>query len=149
MCEQSIQVHRYHDGYLTAQARDELDQHMATCVECAALLADLRGLSRVLSAAPRAQLPAGAVQRMIQSRRSARDRGVLRIATWLTAAAASIVLATLLTQPAQQPPVREATASAALWQTRAVMPPDEMDNSSGELLVVAQWMTDELGAEAR
>lgn len=149
MCEQSIQVHRYHDGYLTAQARDELDQHMATCAECAALLADLRGLSRVLGAAPRAQLPTGAVERIVQSRQRVLDRGVLRIATWLTAAAASIVLATLLIQPAQQPPVRETTASAALWQTRAVMPPDEMDNSSTELLVVAQWMTDELGAEAQ
>ena len=122
---------------------------MATCAECAALLAELRGLSRVLVAAPRAELPAGGVERIVQSRQRVRDRGVLRIATWLTAAAASIVLATLLIQPAQQPPVREATASAALWQTRAVMPPDEMDNSSTELLVLAQWMTDELGAEAR
>lgn len=149
MCEQSIQVHRYHDGYLTAQARHELEEHIATCAECAALLADVRGLSRVLSAAPRAQLPAGAVQRIVQSRQRVHDRGVLRIATWLTAAAASIVLATLLIKPPQQVQVREATASAALWQTRAVMPPDEMDNSSTELLVVAQWMTDELGAEAR
>ena len=144
MCEQSTQVHRYHDGYLTAQAREEVETHLRDCPECAALLADLRGLSSLIAAAPRAQIPADALARLRDAQYVVRDRGVLRIASWLTAAAASIALATLLIKPADQMDP-SATASAAVWQTRAVMPPDQVgDGGSGDLVVMAQWMADEL-----
>jgi anti-sigma factor RsiW len=149
MCDQSTQVHRYHDGYLTAQGREDVEAHLRDCPECAALLADLRRLSSLIAAAPRAQLPAEALARLRESRFVVRDRGVLRIATWLTAAAASIVLATLLIKPTEQVE-RDSTASAsaAVWQTRAVMSPDEVgDSGSGDLVVMAQWMADELGED--
>lgn len=149
MCEQSTQVHRYHDGYLTAQARAEVESHLAECGECAGLLEDLRRLSRLIAAAPRASLPAETLQRLREARQVVRDRGVLRIATWLTAAAACVAFATLLIKPSPQIDLRNGSATAALWQTRAVTPPEELDSGSAELVVVAQWMADELGSEAR
>ncbi|MEO6435023.1 MAG: hypothetical protein ABIP55_04585 [Tepidisphaeraceae bacterium] len=151
MCEHTTQVHRYHDGYLTAQAREEVEVHLAACGECAALLADLRRLSQVIASTSRAQLPADALIRLREARQVTRDRGVLRIATWLTAAAASLMLATLLIRPTEQTDLRGATASATVWQTRAVMSPEDIGDSgsSGELIVVAQWMADELGSEDR
>jgi len=149
MCEQTTQVHRYHDGCLTAQSRAEVEAHLAECVECAELLQDLRRLSQLIADAPRAGLPGEALVRLRGARQLARDRGVLRIATWLTAAAASVMLATLLIRPAEQTDLRSSSASAAVWQTRAVMPPEEADSGSSDLVVVAQWMADELGAEAR
>lgn len=151
MCEHTTQVHRYYDGCLAAQAREEVERHLAACGECAALLADLRWLSQVILTAPLAQLPAEALTRLREARQVTRDRSVLRIATWLTAAAASIMLATLLIKPTEQTDLRGTTASSAVWQTRAVMSPDDIGDSgsSGELIVVAQWMADELGSEGR
>ena len=149
MCEQSTQVHQYYDGYLTAQARADVEAHLAECGECAQLLDDLRRLSRVIAAAPRASLPAETLGRLREARQVVRDRGVLRIASWLTAAAACIALAMLLIRPSSQIDLRGGSATAALWQTRAVTPPEEMDSGSAELVVVAQWMADELGSEVR
>src|SRR5688500_9252986 len=139
MCEQSTQVHRYHDGYLTAQADEEVETHLRDCPECAALLADLRGLSRLIAAAPRAQISADAMARLRNARSVVRDRGVMRIASWLTAAAAGVALATLLIKPAEPQMAPGATASAAVWQTRAVMPPGQVgDGGAGELGVMAR-----------
>jgi anti-sigma factor RsiW len=147
MCEHSTQVHYYHDGRLTAQSRGEVEAHLRACPECAALLADLRKLSALVASAPRAQISLDALARLRAARDIVRDRGVLRIASWLTAAAAAIVLAVLLIQPTEQLDRGDTASAAGVWQTRAVMSPEETgDGNSAELVVMAQWMADELAA---
>src|SRR4051812_28402962 len=98
-CEQAAQIQAYYDGRLTAQSRREVEDHLRTCDECAKLLADLRGLSRLIAAAPRAQLSDDALLRLRHGLKTASDRGVLRITGWLTSAAAVILVGALLAKP--------------------------------------------------
>src|SRR3954463_16571920 len=113
-CEQAAQIQAYYDGRLTAQARGEVDDHLRTCDECAKLLADLRGLSRLIAAAPRAQLSEDALLRLRQSLKAASDRSILRVTGWLTSAAAVILVGALFTRPANRP--ENTTVASAAWQ---------------------------------
>jgi hypothetical protein len=79
---------------------------------------------------------------------AAQDRGVLRIAGWLTAAAASILVGALLLHPSYDRTENTSMASAA-WQIQASMPPasSELRGEGGagsDVVVLAQWMNDEL-----
>src|SRR5207249_6987023 len=55
-CDRAAQVQAYYDGRLTAQSRHEFEDHLRSCGECAKLLAELHGLSRLIAAAPRARV---------------------------------------------------------------------------------------------
>src|SRR4051794_37653656 len=112
-CDRAAQIQAYYDGRLTAQSRGEVEEHLRTCDECAKLLADLRGLSRLIAAAPRAQLSDDALLRLRHSLKAAGDRGVLRITGWFTGAAAIILVGALLTRPASQTTGNPTIASAA------------------------------------
>src|SRR4051812_23191802 len=95
-CEHAAHVHAYHDGEWTAEMRVSIESHMADCAECTALLADLRRLSQLVHRAPLMPLAAGMLDRI--DRRAcerAGDRNVLRIASWLTAAAAAVLIVAL------------------------------------------------------
>src|SRR3954463_15502168 len=95
MCEQTSQVHRYHDGELSVEERHAFEAHLRTCDECSALLAELRSLSRLFTAAPMTQIQPDALQRLREARYVLPDAGVLKIAGWLTAAAAAVLIAAL------------------------------------------------------
>ena len=144
-CEQAAQIQAYYDGRLTAQDRGEVEDHLRSCDECAKLLADLRGLSRLIAAAPRAQLSDEAMLRLRHSLKAATDRSVLRISGWLTGAAAVILVGALFTRPAGR--TEMTPVASASWQMQAITPPVELADSSGggSDVVPAQWMTDELG----
>ena len=145
-CEQAAQVQAYYDGRLTAQARGEVEAHLRTCDECAKLLADLRGLSRLIAAAPRAPLSDEALLRLRQSMKAAGDRGVLRITGWLTGVAAAVLVGALLLKPAPRTDGTQvaSAAPAAGWQIQAVTPPMELaDNAGSSEVLPAQWMADE------
>ncbi len=149
-CDRSAQVHAYHDDALAPSARGELEAHLDACPGCRALLADLRSLSNLISAAPLAAMSPETMTRLSNSGRTARDRGVLRITSWLTAAAAAILIGALLLIPdrnaAPNPIVATSTTSTgeAAWETIAVMPPMEIDENVPELIVLAQWMANDL-----
>ena len=148
-CEWAAQIQAYYDARLTAQGRGEVEEHLRACDECAKLLADLRGLSRLIAAAPRAQLSDDALLRLRHGLKVASDRSVLRITGWLSAAAAMILVGALVTHPASR---TDNTAVAtvppsASWQIQAVTPPMELaDSSTGGDIVPAQWMTEELSS---
>jgi len=146
-CEQAAQIQAYYDGRLTAQGRGEVEDHLRSCDECAKLLADLRGLSRLIAAAPRAQLSDDALLRLRHSLKAASDRSVLRISGWLSAAAAAILVGALLVHPATHTDGTQ-VASASAWQIQAVTPPMELADSSGGGgdVVPAQWMAEELSS---
>ena len=61
-------------------------------------------------------------------------------ASWLTAAAAAILVGALLLDH----PANTEIAHATTWQTEAVMPPPEQPSTTGELVAVAQWMASDL-----
>ena len=142
-CERAREIQLYYDGEVALEQRAAIESHLKECAACGALLAELQGLSQALRIAPMTPMPAGAVDRLQASWRKARDRGVLRIAEWLTGAAAAVLIAALWLHT----PQRDQAASAPLWQTVAVMPPVETaEDNAEDLTVLAQWMADDLSS---
>ncbi|MEP0841818.1 MAG: zf-HC2 domain-containing protein [Phycisphaerae bacterium] len=144
-CNRSAEVHRYHDGELAAAQRAAVESHVDQCAECKALLSDLARLSALVAAAPRAALPEPALARLRESWRSSRERGVIRVAGWLTAAAAAILIAAVVSGPSHRP---ESAGEPSFTGTLATLPPVETTEDD-ELMVMALWMADELSPGVR
>jgi anti-sigma factor RsiW len=145
-CDNSTQIHAYHDGALTESQRADVEAHLAVCAECRELLADLQRLSSLFMTVPLAEMPPRAVGKMYGSYWAAKqkqDRGVRLLAEWLTAAAAVVMLvAQLHVNPT--PPPRE-IAETAWVDTIAFIPPaDARDNPNSQLMQVAQFMATDL-----
>jgi anti-sigma factor RsiW len=150
-CERSTQVYLYHDGELPADQREALEAHLRACDECSALLTELRSLSRLFAAAPMAQIQSDVMQHLREARYVLPDAGVLKIAGWLTAAAAAVLIAALpmLHREDQNPPVVQGGASADTLDYVAVTPPTDAENSHNDLVALAQWMSDDLSVNER
>ena len=79
--------------------------------------------------------------------KQAQDRSVRRFASWLTAAAAAVLVVVPLASPTQSPRVEE--QQAGVWaDTLALIPPTELrDTPNSDLVEVAQWMANDVGME--
>ena len=148
-CERSEQVHRYHDGELPAGERDALEAHLKSCAECTELLRELQAVSRMFAGASMATAPDDAMQRIRAARYVLPDAGVLKIAGWLTAAAAAILLAALPVWRQEYHVEAPIATNTEVLDTVAVMPPGDNENSQNELVALAQWMSDDLSANER
>jgi anti-sigma factor RsiW len=143
-CSNYIQVHRYHDGELPPPDRQAAEVHLRDCPDCRRLLAELRRLSSLISAASPADMPTGLLGRLQECQHAVEDRGILRIAGWMTATAAAVLIGALLSRPADR---TEAAALPAVWETSAVMPPGEVrEGVNSDLATVAEWMVDDLSS---
>ncbi len=140
-CNDTANIHRYHDGELSATEQEVVAAHLGHCAECRRLLADLQGLSAMIAGAPLTAMPSGLEHRLLERTRAVGERGVLRLAGWLTATAAAVLIASLLTQ---RTGVAEDAFRPSIWETVAVMPPEAHEGTSPELLATAQWIVDEL-----
>src|SRR5437868_5033297 len=98
-CENVAQLHAYHDRQLGPAAREAFETHLAECQDCAALLADLRTISRKVVKAPMPVVPLEVNRRLYAAWDVSRQRGVLRIASWLSGAAAAVLVGGLLLTP--------------------------------------------------
>jgi anti-sigma factor RsiW len=161
-CDKSTQIEAYHDGRLDAAARAAVESHVLQCEACWRLLEQLRRLSLLVAHSPMAVMPAETMERLahsfdlIRSRalgermiqeRAARDRGVLRIAGWLTAAAASLLMGGLvLLSPANKPQnlVEVPPQATPAWEPAAIMPPAAAQEGTPEVVQVAQWIANDL-----
>lgn len=144
-CPQESQVHAYHDTELSPARRLAVESHLAECGACAALLGDMRDISRRVAAAPLPAVSAIPFDRYYDVWDRSRDRGVLRISSWLTAAAAAVLVASLVLFPAAHTPVETATAAVGSWEPVALMAPVlETPEQDDQLVEVAQWMANDL-----
>jgi anti-sigma factor RsiW len=162
-CRQSPQIEAYHDGRLDAAARAAVESHVLNCEACWRLLEQLRRLSLLVSHSPLAVMPPEAMERLANSwdlvrsralgermiqERAARDRGVLKIAGWLTAAAASLLMGGLvLLSPSRNTPTvvtTEVPATPVAWEPAAIMPPATAQEGTPEVVQVAQWIANDL-----
>lgn len=142
-CNQTSQLDRYHDGELAPVEREAIEGHLRACDQCRQRLAELKSLSSLIRTARLAEMPARLAIRFDRCRQTARDEGILRLAGWMTAAAAAVLIGALLIGHADQ----GATASQpAIWQTVAVTPSADLPDSENSDLAVAEWMVDELSA---
>lgn len=149
-CDREPQVHAYHDRQLGPAAREAFELHLTECAACGALLADLRAVSRMIASAPLPDVPAGGVdvRRYYAAWDASRQRGLLRISSWLTGAAAAVLVGSLLLLPPKQPGETGplvAVADAGEWETVAIMPPPERRGDRPDQYVeLAQWIADDL-----
>jgi anti-sigma factor RsiW len=146
-CEKTEQVHAYYDGEMPLSRRGEFESHLQTCADCRALLSDLLQVSELIASAPLAEMPPLTMARLQNTWDAVRDRSVMRIASWLTAAAAAVLIGALLLWPGQR---RDEGLRAATTWPAAVMPPDDSrdsDVASADLVGVAQWMANDLSIE--
>lgn len=152
-CNRLSQVHAYHDEALSASDRIALEAHLTTCEPCRQLLAELRALSRLIDVAPLAAPAPQVMARLGRNVRIARERGLLRMTSWLTAAAAGVLVGTLWFWPDRSstaPPGGTAQAPQA-WQTLAVMPPsdDDAQDESAPEVALAMWIANDLATGDR
>jgi len=109
------------DGTLTGERRRVLESHLASCAECAALVADLREIRRAAESRPVLQPPAAAWPRIareldLQPAAEAPRRPWIPASVWMPLAAAALLAIAfggyrLLVSPAEAP--RTAVAPAA------------------------------------
>ena len=143
-CEKSSQVQAMYDRELSDEKCRELAVHLRECGECRELLEDLGRISRFMSTAEFALMPAATRKKVQQAWWAAQsERGVLRVAELMTGLAAAVLIGAMIFWPSQrrQNPTAVATTS---WQTAAVMPPGGEDDSVGEVIELAQWMAADL-----
>jgi anti-sigma factor RsiW len=145
------QVHAYHDGELTGEQRAAFESHLSGCRGCQQLLSELKALSSLFGQASLAELPPRAMGRMYGSFHAAaaqRERGVRRLAGWMTAAAAAVLALAFVRNPTLLRPADEQPTPAAGWsELVAVMPPLEPgEGSNAELVRFAQWTAGDLSA---
>ncbi len=140
-CDRTDEVQRYHDGELTLDERGQLEAHFHSCAECRQFLRELGRLSSLLRFAPVSEPGPEFVARMhAHSRAAARDVKTIRLAGWLTAAAAAVLIGALLLGPES---VSEPAASAETWESMARA---TVEDASPDSVVLAQWMVDELSS---
>src|SRR5690606_34750344 len=98
------------------------------------------GLSALIASAALADASPAALRRLHEMPQTVRERGVLQVAGWLTAAAAAVLIAALLTRPPTTSQMTTAAAGPELWETLAVTPTAQMEDDDGDLAMVAQWL---------
>ena len=135
-CQRTTEVQRYHDNELSGFERDQFGAHLRDCDECRQLLNELTGLSSLLSRAARAEAPARLLAEIRRSRDSVHDGMIIRLAGWLTAAAAAVLIGALLTWPTTS---HELSAPSDHLMAVIEIPAE----SSSDPVLLAQWMADE------
>jgi len=143
-CNRATQANAYYDGELPPAERLDFEMHLEACEDCRRLLSDLREVSAlVTTSVSRIEMPSGLIERLQVDRRASEERVILRLAGWLTAAAAGILIASLLSWPTNGTDV---TAQPEMWESVAVRPSFAMNDNPDSDLLVAQWMADDLGS---
>jgi anti-sigma factor RsiW len=141
-CDQTSEVHAYHDGELPAERREALEAHLRQCAACRELLGELRRLSALLVHAPLPAPRGASGWNTHEAWRSAGERSIRRMAGWLTAAAATVLLAAWVGWPA---PGGEPAYAGGLWEVAAVMPlSDPQGETDAEMAQLAAWFAQDL-----
>ncbi|CAA9384819.1 MAG: hypothetical protein AVDCRST_MAG64-870 [uncultured Phycisphaerae bacterium] len=150
-CDNAPQVHAYHDGELPPPERAEVEAHLAGCDPCSSLLNDLRQVSLRVRSAPLPEVATVPFERLYDTWHVARQQGVLRITRWLTAAAAAVLVGSLVLFPSHKGGddmgSNRVAAAAPSWEAVALMAPvveDPTATQGEELVAVAQWMAEDL-----
>ena len=152
-CDRAAQVHAYHDRQLGPAAREAFEPHLESCSECAALLGELRAISKAIADAPLPMVATAQInERLYDAWYVAQQRGVLRMSSWLTGAAAAVLVGALLLTPKGSTSDTGAVARSAqqqqqanVWEATALMPPPERaGDRPDEYVELAQWIASDL-----
>ena len=141
-CEKVHLVEGFYDGEMSSADRDAFAAHLVRCPICMAELDALQRLSRELAAASIPSVSDEALARFHGAVNVAEERGVLRLAEWLTAAAAAVLVIGLTglfkhdTTHASAPDT---------WEQAAIAYPTDHDPTvQSEDLQLTEWMRTDL-----
>jgi len=143
-CDQVHLVEAFYDGEMPSSERDVFAGHLARCATCMAELDALQRLSRELKAVSIPSVSDEALARFHGTASVAEEHGVLKLAEWLTAAAAA-VLAIGLTGLFKH----DTTHASApdVWEQAAVAYPTDHDPTvQSDVLQFAEWMRTDLSS---
>ena len=124
-CSYSMQLSAYHDGELSSSEREQLERHVAACPACAAELEQFRRLSALLDTAPRPRLSDESRRELYALAPQVEEAGYLRIAKWMTAMAASVMLAASVWVMSHQPGTQAFSDVPRAWEQDAINPPTD------------------------
>ena len=162
------QLQRYHDGELDAATSSAVEAHVAACDHCREQLAVLRSMSTWFASASLPGVDHSRLDRIATAAWHASDEsGLRKLATWITAAAASIMLLAMLnltssssstdstssvaTNVATAPSYASMPVSSAEWERAAVTPIStatlSADEGNRDLVQFAQWMATDLDSK--
>ena len=145
-CEYTCQLGAYHDGEMSASSAAKVERHLQDCSACAAELARLRNLSRLLASAARHELPLETLERLHRAVGLVSYAGTRRTAGILVAAAA-IILVVCSAWLATFPATAEPSEPIPLWQVTAVFQQDsELAAASAEQRL-AIWIVQDLSGK--
>jgi anti-sigma factor RsiW len=162
-CDQSINIARYHDGELSPTEISAVEAHLLTCSACRVELQSLRTLSQTIHQAKLQSAPASAIQNwtsLARARKVARanqDLGVRRLAEWLTAAAALLLIASSLfeflgspvrTMTAQKTHV-ELSEPAVVALDSSAVGMDSIAEQNHPYILAARLMATDLGMDEK
>lgn len=151
-CDRAAQVHAYHDRQLGPAAREAFELHLEQCADCAALHGELRAISRAIADAPLPMVASAQInERLYDAWYVAQQRGVLRMSSWLTGAAAAVLVGALLLTPRDSTSTDAGTVASSAqqqanaWEATALMPPPErVGDRPDEYVELAQWIASDL-----
>lgn len=122
-CDYTMWLEAWHDGELSGADAARVEAHVQTCAACKAELAQLQRSSSWLSGARLPAMSAEARRRLHAAAQPVRERGILRLAEWLTGAAAAALVVGLVglsSLDRKAPPTRmqpvQAMATPASWE---------------------------------
>jgi len=155
-CEWTSLVHAYYDGELPAPQRAAVEAHLHQCVACAEELRSLERLSVRIRSASLPMPPRDLVRGIVARVGRAQEAGAIRLAWWLTAAAAMVVVVCqiyLVTGTRSQGVgtkdlVIADSGSGTAWDlTRVMLAADAAQGADlSDEHQVAQWVIDELSS---
>jgi len=144
-CEHIRQVGAYHDGEMGSEESRLFEAHLARCAVCGSELKELRRLSQFLAGARIPDAPAEVIERLHKAPGAVRERVALRLAEWLTAAAAAVLLVCAVWMWSGPARGEEIATAPNPWELAAVMPAVEMPWSESQQ--IAQWIVEDLSLE--
>ena len=148
ICGETIFVETYYDDEMDAAERVAFEQHLKTCADCREELGHLRRISIGLSKLSIPGLSESAMARFHGAVNVAEERGVLRLAEWLTAAAAAVLAVGLLGLFKNEK--THASAPDAWEQAAIAYPTDHDPTVQPDVLQLTEWMhTDLSGSHKR
>jgi len=146
-CDKVQLVEAFYDAEMPSADRDTFAAHLARCPICMAELDALQRLSRELAAVSIPSVSDEALARFHGTVNVAEERGVLRLAEWLTAAAAA-VLAIGLTGLFKHDTTHASAPDT--WEQAAIAYPADHDPTvQSDMLQFTEWMRTDLSPSQR
>ena len=155
-CENAQLIHAYHDGELSSERKAFVEAHLRECAACEAELKALRGMSTTLRFAAKPAMPAGMMAQLhkrVEEQATARaEAGAMRLAGWLTAAAAAIAMACTvqLMWGSNAGGGGGTTTVSNSWETTAVLAiADARGGTVSDEYKMTLWMRDNLSGDGQ